>query len=76
MNRKKAKIAVQEALDFLDQVGIEVTDETTFEDLGLNLDDVDIMLSFITEKYAFDFSDTDYHDVIYVEDLVDLVAAI
>ena len=76
MTRKKAKTIVQEALDFLDQDCTELTDDTCFEDLGLNLDDIDIMLSFITEKYGLDFSDADYHEVVYVEDLLTLVATI
>jgi len=60
MKRAAAKIIVLEALDFLDQDHTEIKDETSFEDLGLNSDDIDIMLSFITEKYGLDFSDSDY----------------
>lgn len=74
MTRKKAREMIQEALDFLDQDCSEFTDGISFEDLGLDHDDIDIMLSFITEKYGIDLSDTAYQDVVYVEDLVDLVA--
>ncbi|HLD89442.1 MAG TPA: acyl carrier protein [Patescibacteria group bacterium] len=73
MKRAAAKIIVLEALDFLDQDHTEIKDETSFEDLGLNSDDIDIMLSFITEKYGLDFSDSDYSEVVFVEDLIDLV---